>query len=114
VCVVALKSSICGDGVMTGAEECDLADGNSDSEVDGCRTSCFWAYCGDGVRDKGEECDDDNSLDGDDCNSSCKIPNQGCGCHATTPGDALGLLLFLALIWGATRWRIRSCVSHSR
>ncbi len=104
VCLVALKSSICGDGVVTGAEECDDADANSDSAVDACRTSCFYSYCGDGIRDTAEECDDGNTADGDDCNRQCEVPNQGCGCHTTNPAEALGLaVLFALMAWGTRR-----------
>jgi cysteine-rich repeat protein len=106
VCVVALASSICGDGVITGAEECDDADKNDDEKVDACRTSCFAAYCGDGVLDSEEECDDGNEQDGDRCNRRCEVPNGGCGCHSTEPGDALVLLfaLYFAVARKRRRW----------
>ena len=56
--------SICGDGLVTGDEECD--DGNDpgkyphndDSACGGCTTSCkFGPYCGDGITNGPEECD---------------------------------------------------------
>ena len=29
-------------------------------------------YCGDGVAQEDEDCDDGNTLDGDECGSSCR------------------------------------------
>ncbi|MFC1609823.1 SBBP repeat-containing protein [Myxococcota bacterium] len=63
--------SVCGDGVVEGAEECDDGPDNSDLDKDGCRTSCVTACCGDGVRDSGEDCDDGNQMDGDGCTGQC-------------------------------------------
>jgi cysteine-rich repeat protein len=46
----------CGDGVVTGDEECD--DGNR-QDGDGCTNRCQWARCGDGIVRAGvEDCDD--------------------------------------------------------
>src|SRR5690606_11086878 len=61
-CVVAAAGSICGDGVLSGAEVCDDGDGNSDSEPNACRSNCRPATCGDGVVDSGETCDDGNTV----------------------------------------------------
>jgi cysteine-rich repeat protein len=56
--------SICGDGFVTGDEECD--DGNDpstyphndDNAYGGCTTACkFGPYCGDGIINGPEECD---------------------------------------------------------
>jgi cysteine-rich repeat protein len=60
----AVGPSICGDGLVTGDEECD--DGNDpgknphndDNAYGGCTTACkFGPYCGDGIRNGPEECD---------------------------------------------------------
>jgi cysteine-rich repeat protein len=48
----------CGDGVMSGAEECDLGDLNADGVYGGCNTSCSYdSFCGDGNVNGPEECD---------------------------------------------------------
>ncbi len=56
-------------------------------------TSCynFYGYicgqstCGNGVVDPNEECDDGNYIDGDGCDSSCRVT--GCGSGAVTAGE---------------------------
>jgi cysteine-rich repeat protein len=60
----------CGDGVMTGPEECD--DGNTTPD-DGCNEFCRNEVCGDGKTHTGEECDDGNTADGDGCSATCTI-----------------------------------------
>jgi cysteine-rich repeat protein len=52
----------CGDGIVSGAEECDLGVLNGVSYPDhaGCTLYCAWmSFCGDGIVDsmRGEECD---------------------------------------------------------
>lgn len=107
-CVVANVNSICGDGSLTGAEQCDDGAANSDTAADACRTDCRTATCGDGVLDAAEECDDGNLDNLDDCTVACKIPGGegGCGCQSSggAPGAA-GLLLLLALCLGRRRRR---------
>lgn len=73
-------SGCCGDGVVSGAEECD--DSNTQSG-DGCSASCLnegsraaGLTCGDGIvthdsSSGGEECEDGNSRGGDGCSSIC-------------------------------------------
>jgi len=70
---------VCGDGDITGNEECDEGDANSDIVANACRTSCVEAACGDGVRDAGEGCDDGNAVDEDACRNSCRLPTCGDG-----------------------------------
>jgi fibro-slime domain-containing protein len=61
----------CGDGVVTGGEECD--DGVNDGGYEECAPGCVLGErCGDGVMQAGEDCDDGNRQDGDDCGSSCR------------------------------------------
>lgn len=52
---------VCGDGVQTPDEACDLGKENNTGEHGGCNADCTLApYCGDGVTDNdfGEQCDD--------------------------------------------------------
>jgi len=86
----------CGDGVVTGGEECDCGDGtaavpascpgpNDATTYNGCTPDCKWGpYCGDGVvQSPQEECDlgtkantSGYGLDG--CTPGCKKPHY-CG-----------------------------------
>ncbi len=75
----------CGDGVRTGAEECDLGDGvNNDTIYGGCTTQCkYGPYCGDGVPNAPEEqCDNGvangNGYGRDVCTRACKFAHY-CG-----------------------------------
>ncbi len=61
----------CGDSFISGTEECDNGQANSDTTANACRTSCVNPSCGDGVVDNGEGCDDGNSANGDGCSPSC-------------------------------------------
>lgn len=87
-------TTVCGDGVITGAETCD--DANTASG-DGCSSSCQIEsgytcsgtpsiciippiVCGNGVVEAGEACDDDNNVNGDGCSSTCAIES-GWGCN---------------------------------
>ena len=98
-------SDSCGDGVVTGGEQCD--DGNTHSG-DGCSQDCTiepgyactgapsvcTANCGDGMIDGSEQCDDGNTHSGDGCSSSCGIePGWMCAGQPssciTTCGDGL-------------------------
>jgi cysteine-rich repeat protein len=74
--------SICGDGLVRGAEQCD--DGNLE-DGDGCSGTCGleqgWTcpnpgqlcepICGDDLVRGSEECDDGNLVDGDGCSATC-------------------------------------------
>ena len=94
VCVVAVASSVCGDGRISGAETCDDADDN-ENVADACRTNCRAPTCGDTILDTGEECDDGNTLSGDGCSDTCE--KQGGGCQSgslSEPLSASVLLLF--------------------
>jgi cysteine-rich repeat protein len=53
-----IAAPTCGDGIMSGAEECDLGTENNDNTYGGCTTKCFFGpFCGDGNVDGSEECD---------------------------------------------------------
>ena len=75
----------CGDGVISGIEECDDGAANSDSTSNACRTDCRHARCGDGVVDADETCDDDNVLGGDGCSPQCGAES---GAREEEPNDA--------------------------
>ena len=47
----------CGDGIRSGAEECDEGDENNDLRYGGCSTRCQILSCGDGMLNGSEECD---------------------------------------------------------
>lgn len=73
----------CGDGEVTGAEQCD--DGNRVSE-DGCSALCLAEFCGDGVEleSMGEACDDGNTSSEDGCSATCQ--REWCGDTVIQPG----------------------------
>jgi cysteine-rich repeat protein len=100
----------CGDGVVSGGEECDCSDGsapvpgdcpgqNNDDTYGGCRTDCTWGpFCGDGIKDDGhEECDlgkqnGDTSLEKDGCTIGCLLPHYcGDGIVDTDQGEQCDL-----------------------
>jgi cysteine-rich repeat protein len=59
--------ALCGDGAVTGSEECD---GGA-----GCSATCERTpNCGDGYLDYPEACEDGNTTNGDGCSSTCQIP----------------------------------------
>ncbi|WP_240808214.1 DVUA0089 family protein [Polyangium spumosum] len=63
--LVVSYDALCGDGVVSGAEECD---GGA-----GCSATCDRdPVCGDGFIDAPETCDDGNTMDGDTCSSTCE------------------------------------------
>ncbi len=85
----------CGDGIVTGGEECDCGDGtaplpancsgpNNDTTYGGCKTDCTWGpFCGDGVtQSPPEQCDngkDNGSNNGaNGCAFGCLLPHY-CG-----------------------------------
>ena len=76
----------CGDGIVSGGEECDDGDDtsktphNDDSAYGGCTTQCkFGPFCGDGIPNGPEECDngkDNGATYGKDgCTLGCTKPH---------------------------------------
>lgn len=71
------RETVCGDGFVTGTEECDdgnLVDGDGCSAV--CRTAAL-GFCGDGMVGQGEECDDGNLESDDGCSDLCRLEDAG-------------------------------------
>jgi fibro-slime domain-containing protein len=78
-------SPVCGDGVVTPDEECDLGDDENTGEYGGCNPDCTLApFCGDDVVEQGEEdCDNGANIStygagGDACAAGCVLPPR-CG-----------------------------------
>ena len=70
------RPSVCGDGKLTGLEQCDLGFGNTDNGF--CKPNCRLGTCGDGFVLLGHEtCDDGNTDDGDQCPGDCGVPGNG-------------------------------------
>ncbi len=86
IATTTLTTSICGDSLVDGAEECDVPGetGVYSTTITGrqCTASClFGPYCGDGILQTiyAEECDDGNNTDGDFCGADCTIEPAGSG-----------------------------------
>ena len=93
-CVVANPNSICGDGVVSNAEQCDDGSANANSP-DACRTTCRLSACGDGIVDSEEDCE----IGDDNCNLECQfIKPEGCGCSVGGP-DRTDAYVPVAALW---------------
>jgi fibro-slime domain-containing protein len=69
----------CGDGKLTGGEECDLGTSANTGEYNGCNSDCTYGpFCGDNNVDDGEECDLGSSNGAtygkEGCTGGCKKP----------------------------------------
>jgi fibro-slime domain-containing protein len=90
----------CGDGKVTGGEECDKPLDKAgkptpnDGRYDGCNADCTYGpFCGDGVPNGDEECDDGKNTtvtssgpNSDACGPGCKLPPR-CGDGITQSGE---------------------------
>ena len=79
--------TVCGDGVVEGAEGCDDQNENPFDECGACAViprcsvgECD-AVCGDGMIFPGEGCDDGNLSNGDGCSATCEVED-GWACEA--------------------------------
>jgi cysteine-rich repeat protein len=76
--------SVCGDGVVEGAETCD--DGEDNGAGAACTPDCASNVCGDGFPlARAEECDDGNDQDADGCEADCSLP--ACANQIIDPGE---------------------------
>jgi fibro-slime domain-containing protein len=84
----------CGDGKVTGGEECDLGTAKNTGEYGGCNPDCTYApFCGDGTPNGTEECDDgknttvtSSGTDTNACGPGCKLPPR-CGDGIVQTGE---------------------------
>jgi cysteine-rich repeat protein len=95
VATTTLTTSICGNSIVDGAEQCDVVGetGAYSTTIVGrqCDTDCtFGPYCGDGVLQTiyAEECDDGNNTDGDFCGADCKVEPAGSGGGGSSGGGS--------------------------
>jgi len=81
---------VCGDGVLSGGEQCD---GSDDQNCPGlCLGDCSCGLtCGNGTLEAPEECDDGGNLGGDGCSGNCQLEDTTALCTGLvpTPGTAL-------------------------
>lgn len=64
------SQDICGDGIITGDEECDEGSRNTERSTI-CTPECRRPICGDGYESSAEGCDDGNLDSGDGCSATC-------------------------------------------
>jgi len=102
LCVVANPASICGDGTLTAAEECDDGGSNSNSP-NKCRLDCKKAACGDAIVDRGEECDDGEPTE--HCAATCLVADSSGGCCDAGGNPAASLLISLGVLGLVVRRR---------
>jgi MYXO-CTERM domain-containing protein len=106
VCVVANVNGVCGDGVVTTHETCDLGSANAD-RPNTCRTWCQLPACGDRIVDDGEACDD-GPTGSATCTDACaaiEAPDLG-GC-CSVDRDPSGSAALAALVLGLVLRRRR-------
>jgi len=95
IATTTLTTSICGNNVVDGVEECDVPGetGGYSTTILGrqCTPICqFGPYCGDGILQTiyAEECDDGNNADGDFCGGDCKVEPAGSGGGGSSGGGS--------------------------
>ena len=81
----------CGDGIISGDEECDDGASNDDSAYGGCTTKClFGPFCGDGTVNGPEGCDlgklNGSVVGKGSCTLGCTTPHT-CGDGIVDPGE---------------------------
>lgn len=93
IATTTLTTSICGNEVVDGSEECDVIGetGGYSTTIVGrqCDVDCsFGPYCGDGILQTiySEECDDGNNSNGDFCSATCTVEPAGSGGGGSSGG----------------------------
>ncbi|HLL21372.1 MAG TPA: M36 family metallopeptidase, partial [Kofleriaceae bacterium] len=93
LCVVANPNSICGDGQVSPAEECDRGDANG-NRPNACRTWCAAPRCGDDIVDDKEACDD-GPKGSSECTAKCESLVEEAGCCSANGASSAPLALLL-------------------
>lgn len=83
----------CGNGRKDAGESCDDGALNSNLPGAACRPDCSPARCGDRILDPAESCDDGNRLNGDGCDSFCRVERGGAQSQGTLPATVIDLPL---------------------
>lgn len=89
----AYAPPVCGDGKVTGDEQCDDGDSTSGDGCSACTVEPDWVctggvnsqckpMCGDGKIIASETCDDGDGQGGDGCSAACKVETD-CECSGT-------------------------------
>ena len=84
---ISVCKSVCGDGIVTPDEACDLGAANNTGAYGGCNPDCTLApYCGDGTVNGSEQCDDGVNQATYGYNNNCKACGPNCQ-YAPCCGD---------------------------
>jgi hypothetical protein len=87
VCIVANVHSICGDGVVSAAEDCDNGEDENGERPNACRSNCVAPRCGDRIVDDKEECDEGPGGN-KECTNACKSLVEEAGCCSGSRSNA--------------------------
>lgn len=86
LCVVANVNSICGDGVVSPAEDCDNGEDDNGDRPNACRSNCVKPRCGDRIVDDKEECDEGGGTT--ECTPTCMSLVDEAGCCSGSRSNA--------------------------
>jgi hypothetical protein len=79
--------SICGDGVVSAAEDCDNGEDENGERPNACRSNCVAPRCGDRIVDDKEECDEGPGGN-TECTNACKSLVEEAGCCSGSRSNA--------------------------
>jgi hypothetical protein len=97
LCVVANVHSICGDGVVSPAEDCDNGEDKNGERPNACRSNCVSPKCGDRIVDDKEECDD-GPGGSKECTQACKSLVDEAGCCSGSRSNAWMWVVVMGLL----------------